>query len=388
MDRSFFDIFSTLEDPRNDKGKKYPLMAVLILAIYGTLIGFEDFTNMSYYLKKREAELAKELKLTAGVPSHDVFSDVFRAIDIEAFMRLFVDWTKTLVAFKTGKHIAIDGKAVRAAAKKSKGRRAPYIISAFMAGCGISIGQKMVGNKSCEINEIPSLLNLINIKDCFVTIDAIGTQTTIMQKIMDKGGHFCLQLKSNHPAPFEAVQLYFSDLENNQKQDFYQLECFRSIISKDHGRIEEREYRVLTDLNVIQSILGDKWIFVKCIGMARLTRVIGGAESKETHYHLLDEIVTAEKYANLARGHWAIENNLHWILDIHFHEDQSTANSDHAIENLALLRKIAFNFSKLDPRVNIKSIKKRMIDYMTDIELFKRIIFEAIPNASAGVLIR
>lgn len=143
----------------------------------------------------------------------------------------------------------------------------------------------------------------------------------------------------------------------------------------------------MTDLNVIQSILGDKWILVKCIGMARMTRVIGGAESKETHYHLLDEIVTAEKYANLARGHWAIENNLHWILDIHFREDQSTANSDHAIENLALLRKIAFNFSKLDPRVNIKSIKKRMIDYMTDIELFKRLIFEAIPNASAGVLI-
>ena len=111
MDRTFFEIFSSLEDPRNDKGKKYPLMDVIILAIYGTLIGFEDFTNMSYYLKKRESELTEQLGLTAGVPSHDVFSDVFRALDVERFMELFINWTKSVANVTPESHIAIDGKA-------------------------------------------------------------------------------------------------------------------------------------------------------------------------------------------------------------------------------------------------------------------------------------
>ena len=119
MERSFFDRFSVLEDPRNEKGRVFPLMDVIILAIYGTLIGFEDFTNMSYYLKKREDELTEGLELSAGVPSHDVFSDVFRMLDIKAFMNLFVEWTKDIVNAKTGKQIAIDGKAVRAATKKA-----------------------------------------------------------------------------------------------------------------------------------------------------------------------------------------------------------------------------------------------------------------------------
>lgn len=132
MEKSFFEVFSALDDPRNDKNKKYPLIDIIILAIYGTLIGFEDFTNMSYYLKKREDELIEKLDLSVGVPSHDVFSDVFRAIDVESFMALFIEWIRSLVEIKTGSQIAIDGKAVRAATKKSQGGRIPYIISAFV----------------------------------------------------------------------------------------------------------------------------------------------------------------------------------------------------------------------------------------------------------------
>lgn len=141
-EKSMFEIFEQLEDPRDTRGKKYPLIDVLMLALYGVLIGFEDFTNMSYYLKKRETELIRLLGLRSGVPSHDTFSAVFRVIDVKKFMRLFVEWTKRIVVEKSGKQIAIDGKAVRAARKKADGGNIPYVVSAFLCESGITIGQK------------------------------------------------------------------------------------------------------------------------------------------------------------------------------------------------------------------------------------------------------
>lgn len=378
MERSFFEIFEGLEDPRNEKGKVYPLIDVVILAIYGVLIGFTDFANMSYYLKKREKEMKEGLGLAEGVPSHDVFSDVFRVLDVERFMSLFVEWTRQLAYAKTGKHIAIDGKAVRAATKKAAKGKIPYVVSAFMCDCGLSIGQKEIGEKTNEITEIPKLLDLIDVNSCFVTIDAIGTQTEIMDKIVDKGGHFCLQLKKNQRTAFDDVSLFFEDMEKNRREDFGSLDSFREI-RKDHGRMEKREYYVFCNPKEIAGMLDPKWVHVKCLGMARLTRNDGESVSRETHFHLLDKPVGAEEYAGLARGHWAIENSLHWVLDIHFREDSSTANADEAISNLTLLRKIAFNFTKLDPAMQKKTTKKKMIDYMTDLSLFKKLIHEIIP---------
>lgn len=384
MERSFFSIFETLEDPRCDKGKKYPLMDVIILALYGVLIGFTDFTNMSYYLKKREKELTERLGLGKGVPSHDVFSDVFRALDAGAFMKLFAEWARGIAYKKSGKHIAIDGKAVRAAAKKSENGNIPYVISAFMCGCGLSVGQKEVGEKTNEIPEIPRLLDLVDITECFVTTDAIGTQTEIMDKIIEKEGHFCLQLKKNQRTAFEDVELFFKDMKENDGKRFAAMDTF-SETHKDHGRIEKREYRIFAGGSEIKRILDPKWEHVNCLGMASLTRQMGDSVSKEIHFHLLDTVVSSEKYGQLARGHWEIENGLHWILDIHFKEDASTANEDNALANLALLRKIAFNFTKLDPGMAKKSTKKKMIDFMTDLELFRKLVFEVIPdNAISG----
>ena len=191
MERSFFDVFNNLDDPRNKKGLKYPLIDVIILAIYGILCGYTDFVKMAYYLKKRENELIESLGLSYGVPSHDVFSDVFRAIDVEKFMNAFVEWTRIIAKERTGKHIAIDGKAVRAATEKCKGGNIPYVVSAFLCGSGLSIGQKEVGEKTNEITEIPRLLDLLDIRGSIITIDAIGTQTDIMNRIVRNGGDFC-----------------------------------------------------------------------------------------------------------------------------------------------------------------------------------------------------
>ncbi len=378
-EKTFFQIFENMEDPRDNRGKIYPLIDILILALYGVLIGFSDFTNMSYYLKKREAELSKEFGLSEGVPSHDVFSDIFRVIDIEKFMQLFVEWTKNLAFAKTGQHIAIDGKAVRAATKKAEHGTIPYVLSAFLCGCGISIGQKEVGEKTNEIPEIPRLLDLIDIAGCTITIDAIGTQTEIMNKIIEKEGHFCLQLKRNQRTAFEDVNLFFKDMEENQAKEFQKLSAYKEV-TKDHGRIEKREYYTFSKTEDIQRILDKKWVHVGCIGMARLTRTVGKTTSVEVHYHLLDQETSADIYGKLARSHWEIENSLHWVLDVHFCEDATTANSGNAIANLTLLRKIAYNFTKIDSGMKKKSTKKKMIDFMTDLTLFKKLVFEIIPT--------
>jgi predicted transposase YbfD/YdcC len=152
--------------------------------------------------------------------------------------------------------------------------------------------------------------------------------------------------------------LYFDDLEKNNSADFEGLECYQDITTNEHGRYEKREYRIMSNKDVIVTILGDKWKHVQCIGMARLKRKTENDESCETHYHMLDTSVSAEKYASLARGHWEIKNGLHWILDIHFKEDLSTSNTDHAIKNLSLLRMIAFYFTKLDSAMQNTRIPK------------------------------
>ncbi len=205
-----------------------------------------------------------------------------------------------------------------------------------MCGCGLSIGQKEVGEKTNEIPEIPKLLDLIDITDCFVTIDAIGTQRDIMDKIKEKGGHFCLQLKRNQKNAFEDVELFFNDMEKNNHREFLKMDDYVQE-EKNHGRIEKREYHVFTGQEEIKRVLDTKWEHVRCLGMAKLTRKSGSTVSVEIHYHLLDAAVSAQKYGSLAREHWEIENSLHWVLDINFKEDASTADADNALANLALL---------------------------------------------------
>ena len=381
MEKSLFTIFMKLDDPRNEKGRIYPLLDIIMLAIYGVLCGFTDFTNMAYYLKKRESELTEKLELEAGVPSHDVFSDVFRVLDVVKFMEVFVEWIRYIVNQKGGSHIAIDGKAVKAATKKALKGNIPYVVSAFMCECGLSIGQKEVGDKTNEITEIPKLLDLIDITGCTITIDAIGTQKAIMDKITQKQGHYCLQVKMNQRAAYEGIKLYFDDqlAHGRKKLDSYE------VTSKDHGRIEKRTYYSTTDSVEVPDTVPDGWKSVNCLGMAVLEREVNGQKSRDVHFHVMDTCMDAKKYAKYARGHWGIENSLHWVLDIHFGEDRSTAREDNAIANLTLLRKIAFNLAKLVPTETKKTTKKRIIDFMTDVELFKELIYEVLPEVEAPI---
>ena len=317
--------------------------------------------------------LSKELGLTNGVPSHDTFSDVFRSIDVGKFVNVFIEWTKSLYEAKIGMHIAIDGKAIRAATEKAKNGNIPYILSAFLCDCGISIGQIKVDEKSNEIKGIPELLDLLDIEGAVITIDAIGTQVEIMNKIHEKKGDFCLQLKANQGNCFDSVELFFKDLSKAELEKLDQI----TITEKNYGRVEKRTYAIYAGPELENIVDLEKFKHVKEIGMAILEREINGESSKEVHYHLLSKEFKATEYYKYARDHWKIENNLHWILDMHYNEDRC---KDKAKENIALLRKIAFNLTKLDKNLAKKTTKKIMIDLLLDINVFKNLIFNEIPE--------
>ncbi len=378
MMESLINIFSELEDPRDNRGKKHLLIHVIVLAIYGMLCGFSDFSNMAYFLKKKEKELTAEFGLLNGIPSHDTFSAVFRVIDPQRFMELFIEWTKTLITNKeySNKHIAIDGKAIKSATDKVNNGNIPYIVSGFLCDVGISIGQVKVDGKSNEITAIPELLDIINIENHTVTIDAIGTQKEIIDKIVDSHGNYCLSVKENQRTLFNDIDNYFKAYINDS-EELKRIKYYETI-EKDHGRVEKRQYYISDNLFFISN--KDKWKDLSAIGMVIQEREERNVKSTETHYYILNKYVDASKFANYVRNHWAIENSLHWVLDVIFDEDHSTARKDKAIENISIIRKLAFNLTKLDPEMKNKSTKKKIIDYQYDLEAFKRLIYETIPN--------
>lgn len=380
MMESLISIFSVLEDPRDNRGKKHLLIHVIILAIYGILCGYTDFSNMAYYLKKREKELSEEFGLLNGIPSHDTFSALFRIIDSKKFMELFIEWTKSLLNNNqmSNKHIAIDGKAIKSATDKANNGNIPYVVSGFLCDIGISIGQVKVNDKTNEITAIPELLDIINIKGHTITIDAIGTQKDIVDKIVDLEGDYCLSVKENQRALFEDIDNYFKAYINDE-EELKRINTYKTF-DKDHGRIEKREYYISDNLFFINN--KNKWKDLKAIGMVIQEREEKNVKSKEVHYYILNKYIDAAKFASYVRKHWAIENGLHWILDVIFDEDHSTAKKDRAIENISIIRKIVFNLTKLDPLMNNKSTKKKIIDYQYDIGAFKRLIYDVIPNNS------
>ena len=375
---SLINIFSELEDPRDNRGKKHLLIHVIVLAIYGILCGYTDFTNMAYFLKKNEDKLSKELNLLNGIPSHDTFSLVFRIINPDTFMNLFIKWTKQVVLKKSlnNSHIAIDGKAIKSATDKVNNGNIPYIVSAFLTEAGISIGQVKVDDKSNEITAIPDLLDLIDIKDSTITIDAIGSQKQIVDKIIDKQGNYCLSVKENQKALHNDIKNYYDAFINDEKE-LQRINTYETT-EKSHGRIETRKYYVSDNLYYINDV--DKWKDLTAIGMVIQTREEKGIISKETHYYILNKFIDAYTFSEYVRKHWSIENNLHWVLDVIFDEDHSTAKKDYAIQNLSTIRKIAFNLTKLDPLMNNKTTKKKIIDYTFDFDNFKRLIYDVIPN--------
>ena len=374
---NLFERFEVLEDPRDVRGKKYKLIDILVMTIYGLLCGLKDFVNIADFMKLKEEYFTKLLKLENGTPSHDCLSDVFAAIDSKKFMEVFIEWTKDIVKNKTGKNISIDGKAIKSATDKINNGNIPYIVSAFIGEVGLSIGQVKVDDKSNEITAIPDLLDLLDIEGAIITIDAIGTQEEIVNKIVDKKGHYVLPVKDNQKELRKQIKSQFESYNNLYGNSEI---LHKKTIEKDHGRIEEREYFLCYDISKIKD--KEKWKTVQSIAYTRVSRTYNDETIITDNYYIIDYKIEIEKLIEAIRDHWNIECGLHWKLDVILDEDHSRNRENNSINNLSIMRKIIFNLASLDNSFGKVPLQRKLTRYMLDFTNIEKLIFEIIPSIS------
>lgn len=374
---NLFERFEVLEDPRDERGKKYKLIDILIMTIYGLLCGLKDFTNIADFMKLKEDYFTKLLNLENGTPSHDCLSDLYASIDPKQFMKIFIEWTKDILEKKTGKKISIDGKAIKSATDKINNGNIPYIVSAFIGEIGLSMGEVKVDDKSNEITAIPELLDLLDIEGATITIDAIGTQEDIVNKIVNKGGHYVLPVKDNQRILKKEIKSQFDSYNNllGNPEVFH-----KSTVDKDHGRIEEREYYLTYNTSKITD--KEKWKTVNAVAYMRVTRTEQDETTITDNYYIIDNKIEIDKLIDAIRDHWNIECGLHWRLDVILDEDHSTNKVGNSIENLSIIRKIIFNLASLDNRFGKVPLQRKLTRYMLDFENIEKLIFEVIPSIS------
>ena len=374
---NLFERFEVLEDPRDERGKKYKLIDILIMTIYGLLCGLKDFTNIADFMKLKEDYFTKLLNLENGTPSHDCLSDLYASIDPKQFMKIFIEWTKDILEKKTGKKISIDGKAIKSATDKINNGNIPYIVSAFIGEIGLSMGEVKVDDKSNEITAIPELLDLLDIEGATITIDAIGTQEDIVNKIVNKGGHYVLPVKDNQRILKKEIKSQFDSYNNllGNPEVFH-----KSTVDKDHGRIEEREYYLTYNTSKITD--EEKWKTENAVAYMRVTRTEQDETTITDNYYIIDNKIEIDKLIDAIRDHWNIECGLHWRLDVILDEDHSTNKVGNSIENLSIIRKIIFNLASLDNRFGKVPLQRKLTRYMLDFENIEKLIFEVIPSIS------
>ena len=291
-------------------------------------------------------------------------------------MTIFIEWINEIVKNKTGKMISIDGKAIRSAINKIQGENIPYIVSAFLGDIGISIGQVKVDDKSNEITAIPDLLDLIDITGATITIDSIGVQEKIVNKIVVNKGHYVLKVKENQKQLLKDIKNYFINkqynLYGNKNIKYYKT------IGKGHVRSEIREYFLSYDVSLTSD--KEKWKTVKAIAYTKIQTMINDEIIITDNYYIIDYQIDIKRLEEVIRDHWNIECGLHWRLDVILDENHSRNRIGNSINNLSILRKIVFNLASLDDSFEKLPLKRKLTNCVLDFSKIERLIFEVIPN--------
>ena len=336
--------FGDLTDPRIDRTKLHKLMDILVIAICAVIAGADNWEDIEEFGKARIEWFRTFLELPNGIPSHDTFTRVFARLDPEQFQACFLRWMNAVAEVIGGQVIAIDGKVLRRSHDKGIGKAAIDMVSAWATANRLVLGQVKVDEKSNEIKAIPQLLEALAISGCIVTIDAMGCQTDIAEKIIAREADYVLALKENQGHLYEDVAHLFADLEDSRYQA-YEFD-YEKTVNKDHGRIEIRECWTISDPEILQYLRGfANWKKLLTVSRIRSQRWIGEEKSSEDRYHIAS-ITGAKRILGAVRSHWGIENELHWTLDLAFDEDRCRVRKDHGPENFALLRHIALNLLK------------------------------------------
>jgi predicted transposase YbfD/YdcC len=339
---AFADYFADLPDPRVDRTKKHLLSDILVIAVCAVIAGADSFEEIETFGKAKHAWLKQFLALPNGIPSHDTFNRVFAALDRRAFAACFARWMAALCDRAGLRPIAIDGKAVRSAPRDTFSG-CLHLVSAWAVENHLILGQEAVADGSNEIAALPALLQLLDLKGALVTIDAAGCQVEVARQIREQKGHYLLAVKGNQPALSEAVQAVFG---RACKADFTGVRYETAAQVEDgHGRHEERYVTVIYD----PEGLPGEWPDVAAVVLVAREREVGGTNTSTAHYYVTSYRGRASVLGRHIRGHWGIENGLHWVLDVAFREDASRARRRNAGANLGQVRRVAAALLKQVP---------------------------------------
>ncbi len=341
--------FESLSDPRQTRNRRHLLTDIVVIAVCGVIVGCEGPTAIIRWAKAKKDWLEQFLELPNGIPSRDCLRRVLSMLKPEAFQECFQNWiAASLMGAADGSHrtIAIDGKTMRRSHDRADGLGPLHMVSAWASEHGISLGQIATEEKSNEITAIPHLLDQIDVEGAVVTIDAMGCQTKIAKKIKSGGGDYVLAVKDNQPTLHQAIRKFFAEV---MEDDFAHVSHRRHAThEKGHGRVDDRYYYLAKLPDAFP--LKNAWPGIKAIGMVvRITTKSDGTTSDDVRYFIVSRYLSGERFAQSVRGHWGIENSLHWILDVTFNEDQSRARERRVADNLSWLRRFAISLLKQHP---------------------------------------
>lgn len=334
--------FEGLEDPRDEKNRRHELLDILAISVCAMICGADGWSDIEDYGKAKEDWLRSFLKLPNGIPSHDTFSRVFARLNPKSFQERFLAWVNAVFSLAGKEIVALDGKSVRRSHQRKKSLGPLHLVSAWACNARLVLGQVKTADKSNEITAIPTLLDMLNIQDAIVTIDAMGCQKDIAEKIIDGGGDYVLALKGNQEGLKEEAEKTFREVDGQSFDDVRQTRHVTQ--GQEHGRHEIREYWAVEDFFL--SPRRTAWKNLRCYVRVKATRTENGQTTEDIRYYITSLPCRAKGIAEAIRAHWGIENRLHWVLDIGFREDESRVRIGHAAENLAILRRIALNLLK------------------------------------------
>ena len=341
IQKSLVQHFQDIKDPRVERTKKHQLTDILVIAILAVIAGAQGWEDMENYGISKKQWLEKFLALPHGIPADDTFRRIFEFINPEELNRCFLQWVETLVTKMGGEIIPIDGKTIRGSYDRNQGKSALHIISAWSSEQRLVLGQMKVEDKSNEITAIPALLELLDITGSIITIDAMGTQTEIAKKIIDKKGDYVLALKANHPTLYNQVEEWF---KKASVQQFQGIDVsYEKRVEKGHHRREIRQVWSVP-VSAINNLYQPRlWAGLQSVVMVVRVRHLWNKTTREVQFYLTSLHSNAQLIGLAIRKHWGIENQAHWTLDCTFAEDACRIRSFHSPRNFALLRRIALN---------------------------------------------
>jgi len=341
MNASLVEHFSNLQDYRVERRKRHELIDVIVLSISAVISGAEGWKDIVDFGHDKLDWLRKFVPLENGIPSDDTVARIIAGLSTKGFQSCFQSWIQSVAKLTEGEIISIDGKTHRRSHDKKANKKALHMVSAWASENNMVLGQVKTREKSNEITAIPELLNILELKGCIVTIDAMGCQEAIVDDIIDKKGDYAIAVKGNQGNLYASVIDFFDTAEQTDYKSINYY--FDETVDKDHGRLEIRRYWISDNLDSIYKT--DKWKGLAAIGMVESERHEGGKVSKEKRYYILS-FFEISLFIKAVRSHWGIENKVHWVLDVTFREDESRIRRGNSTHNMGVIRHMALNLLK------------------------------------------